>query len=58
MSELLALARQVDPALDPTRTSGRPAATWTGCRTAGFARYGLDPAQIAQVRRRMAGWPR
>jgi hypothetical protein len=57
VAELLALARQVDPALDleDVRAAGRYLDQVPDRR---FARYGLDAAQVAQVRRRMAAWPR
>ncbi|SBT41240.1 nucleotidyl transferase AbiEii/AbiGii toxin family protein [Micromonospora auratinigra] len=55
--ELLELARQVDPALDQAdvRAAGRYLDTLPDRR---FTRYGLDPAQIAEVRQRLSGWPR
>ncbi|WP_329010211.1 nucleotidyl transferase AbiEii/AbiGii toxin family protein [Micromonospora rifamycinica] len=54
---LLALARQVDPALadEDVRAAGRYLDRLPDRR---LARYGLDPEQIAQVRRRLADWPR
>ncbi|MEV0005184.1 nucleotidyl transferase AbiEii/AbiGii toxin family protein [Micromonospora sp. NPDC050980] len=57
VAELLELARQVDPALDDTdvRAAGRYLDALADRR---FTRYGLDPARIAEVRRRMSGWPR
>ena len=57
VTELLELARQVDPALDlaDVRAAGRYLDEVPDRR---FARYGLDAAQVAEVRRRMAGWPR
>ncbi|MFC3505748.1 nucleotidyl transferase AbiEii/AbiGii toxin family protein [Micromonospora krabiensis] len=57
VSDLLALARQVDPALDPAdvRAAGRYLDEVPDRR---FARYGLDADRIAEVRRRMAAWPR
>ncbi|QLQ35965.1 nucleotidyl transferase AbiEii/AbiGii toxin family protein [Micromonospora robiginosa] len=55
--ELLELARQVDPALDDedVRAAGR---YLDGLPDRRFTRYGLDTARIAEVRRRMAVWPR
>ncbi|MCI4066557.1 nucleotidyl transferase AbiEii/AbiGii toxin family protein [Micromonospora sp. R77] len=57
VAELLALARQVDPALEleDVRAAGR---YLDGLPDRRFARYGLDTAQVAEVRRRMAAWPR
>ncbi|MFC4149683.1 nucleotidyl transferase AbiEii/AbiGii toxin family protein [Micromonospora mangrovi] len=57
VAELLALARQVDPALDleDVRAAGR---YLDGLADRRFARYGLDAGQVAEVRRRMAAWPR
>ncbi|SBT45156.1 nucleotidyl transferase AbiEii/AbiGii toxin family protein [Micromonospora narathiwatensis] len=57
VTELLALARQVDPALDgaDVRAAGRYLDQLPDRR---FARYGLDADQVAEVRRRMAVWPR
>ncbi|KAB1914439.1 MULTISPECIES: nucleotidyl transferase AbiEii/AbiGii toxin family protein [unclassified Micromonospora] len=57
VAELLELARQVDPALedDDVREAGRYLDRVPDRR---FARYGLDPGQVAEVRRRMAAWPR
>lgn len=57
VTELLALARQVDPALDvaDVRAAGRYLDELPDRR---FARYGLDADQVAEVRRRMAVWPR
>ncbi|MEH0939260.1 nucleotidyl transferase AbiEii/AbiGii toxin family protein [Micromonospora psammae] len=55
--ELLDLARQVDPALDAddVREAGRYLDRIPDRR---FARYGLDAAQVAELRRRLAAWPR
>ncbi|SCG38561.1 nucleotidyl transferase AbiEii/AbiGii toxin family protein [Micromonospora humi] len=57
VAELLELARQVDPALDDAdvRAAGRYLDALADRR---FTRYGLDAARIAEVRRRMAVWPR
>jgi hypothetical protein len=57
VAELLGLARQVEPALDleDVRAAGRYLDQVPDRR---FTRYGLDAAQIAEVRRRMAAWPR
>jgi hypothetical protein len=57
LPELLELARQVDPALDPddVRAAGRYLDRVPDQR---FARYGLDAGQIRGVRRRLAHWPR
>ncbi|MFI2713411.1 nucleotidyl transferase AbiEii/AbiGii toxin family protein [Micromonospora sp. NPDC018662] len=57
VAELLALARQVDPALEDedVRAAGR---YLDGLADRRFTRYGLDAARIAEVRRRMAVWPR
>ncbi|WBB68663.1 nucleotidyl transferase AbiEii/AbiGii toxin family protein [Micromonospora sp. WMMD812] len=57
VTDLLALARQVDPALDlaDVRAAGRYLDQVPDRR---FTRYGLDADRIAQVRRRMAAWPR
>ncbi|MFC8617963.1 nucleotidyl transferase AbiEii/AbiGii toxin family protein [Micromonospora purpureochromogenes] len=57
VAELLALARQVDPALDDddVREAGRYLDRVPDQR---FTRYGLDAARIAEVRRRLAAWPR
>lgn len=57
VTELLDLARQVDPALDlaDVRAAGRYLDEVPDRR---FARYGLDAAQVAEVRRRMVVWPR
>ncbi|OKI85192.1 nucleotidyl transferase AbiEii/AbiGii toxin family protein [Micromonospora sp. CB01531] len=57
VTELLALARQVDPALDleDVRAAGRYLDEVPDRR---FSRYGLDADQVAEVRRRMAAWPR
>ncbi|MGC5022810.1 nucleotidyl transferase AbiEii/AbiGii toxin family protein [Micromonospora sp. DT47] len=55
--ELLELARQADPALDPddVREAGRYLDRVPDQR---FARYGLDAAQVTALRRRLAAWPR
>jgi hypothetical protein len=55
--ELLELARQVDPALDPedVRAAGRYLDRVPDQR---FTRYGLAPADVARVRQRLAAWPR
>ncbi|MCW3844120.1 nucleotidyl transferase AbiEii/AbiGii toxin family protein [Micromonospora yasonensis] len=57
VAELLDLAGQVDPALDleDVRAAGRYLDRVPDRR---FTRYGLDAEQIAEVRRRMAAWPR
>lgn len=57
VAELLELARQVDPALDDedVRAAGR---YLDGLADRRFTRYGLDAPRIAEVRRRMAAWPR
>ncbi|MEV4201308.1 nucleotidyl transferase AbiEii/AbiGii toxin family protein [Micromonospora globbae] len=57
VAELLDLARQVDPALDPedVRAAGRYLDRIPAQR---FARYGLDAAAVARVRQRLATWPR
>ncbi|MFC0007667.1 nucleotidyl transferase AbiEii/AbiGii toxin family protein [Micromonospora siamensis] len=57
VAELLELARQVDPALDPddVREAGRYLDRVPDRR---FARYGLDAPQVARLRQRLAGWPR
>ncbi|MFG3706659.1 nucleotidyl transferase AbiEii/AbiGii toxin family protein [Micromonospora sp. NPDC047670] len=57
VAELLELARQLDPALDEAdvRAAGRYLDRLPDRR---FARYGLDAAAVAQVRRRLASWPR
>ncbi|MGK5740532.1 nucleotidyl transferase AbiEii/AbiGii toxin family protein [Micromonospora sp. URMC 103] len=57
VAELLALARQVDPALDPedVRAAGRYLDRIPAQR---FARYGLDAAAVTRVRERLAAWPR
>ncbi|MEV0158300.1 nucleotidyl transferase AbiEii/AbiGii toxin family protein [Micromonospora sp. NPDC050686] len=57
VAELLELARQVDPALDPedVRAAGRYLDRVPDRR---FARYGLDAARVARLRERLAGWPR
>ncbi|MBY8874958.1 nucleotidyl transferase AbiEii/AbiGii toxin family protein [Micromonospora sp. PLK6-60] len=57
VGELLELARQVDPALDPAdvRAAGRYLDRVPDRR---FARYGLDAAQVARLRERLADWPR
>ncbi|WFE42851.1 nucleotidyl transferase AbiEii/AbiGii toxin family protein [Verrucosispora sp. WMMD1129] len=57
VAELLELARQLDPALDDddVRAAGRYLDRIPDAR---FTRYGLDPADIAQVRRHLAAWPR
>ncbi|MEU5950592.1 nucleotidyl transferase AbiEii/AbiGii toxin family protein [Micromonospora sp. NPDC047465] len=57
VAELLELARQLDPALDPSdvRAAGRYLDRLPDRR---FARYGLDAAAVARVRARLAVWPR
>ncbi|BCL17827.1 nucleotidyl transferase AbiEii/AbiGii toxin family protein [Micromonospora sagamiensis] len=57
VAELLALARQLDPALDPedVAAAGRYLDRLPERR---FARYGLDAEQVRRVRERLAGWPR
>ncbi|MEV4483925.1 nucleotidyl transferase AbiEii/AbiGii toxin family protein [Micromonospora coxensis] len=57
VTELLELARQVDPALDESdvREAGRYLDRVADRR---FTRYGLDATQVAQLRRRLAAWPR
>ncbi|MGB2572575.1 nucleotidyl transferase AbiEii/AbiGii toxin family protein [Micromonospora citrea] len=57
VTELLELARQVDPALDDSdvREAGRYLDRVADRR---FTRYGLDATQVAQLRRRLAAWPR
>jgi len=57
VTELLALARQLDPALDEAdvRDAGRYLDRLPDRR---FARYGLDAAAVANIRARLATWPR
>jgi hypothetical protein len=57
VEELLALARHLDPGLDPedVRAAGRYLDRVPDRR---FARYGLDPARVARLRQRLADWPR
>ncbi|WP_229403429.1 nucleotidyl transferase AbiEii/AbiGii toxin family protein [Micromonospora okii] len=57
VAELLALARQLDPALDPedVGAAGRYLDRLPDRR---FARYGLAPAAVARLRSRLAAWPR
>nr|WP_245648540.1 nucleotidyl transferase AbiEii/AbiGii toxin family protein [Micromonospora rosaria] len=57
VADLLDLARQLDPALDPAdiRAAGRYLDRVPDRR---FARYGLDSAQVTQLRDRLAVWPR
>ncbi|WP_348651135.1 nucleotidyl transferase AbiEii/AbiGii toxin family protein [Micromonospora sp. WMMD882] len=57
VDELLELARQLDPALDPAdvRAAGHYLDRLPGRR---FARYGLDADQVRRLRERLAGWPR
>ncbi|MEV4715408.1 nucleotidyl transferase AbiEii/AbiGii toxin family protein [Micromonospora sp. NPDC049374] len=57
VAELLELARQLDPALDDddVRAAGRYLDRIPDAR---FTRYGLGPAEVAQVRRHLAAWPR
>ncbi|MEV2242355.1 nucleotidyl transferase AbiEii/AbiGii toxin family protein [Micromonospora sp. NPDC049891] len=57
VAELLDLARQLDPALDDedVRAAGRYLDRIPDGR---FTRYGLGPADIVQVRRQLAHWPR
>ncbi|MEU6206261.1 nucleotidyl transferase AbiEii/AbiGii toxin family protein [Micromonospora musae] len=57
VTELLELARQVDPALDPedVRAAGRYLDRIPEQR---FARYGLDATAVARVRDRLRAWPR
>ncbi|NJP35888.1 nucleotidyl transferase AbiEii/AbiGii toxin family protein [Micromonospora sp. HSS6-12] len=57
VAELLALARQLDPALDPedVRAAGRYLDRLPDAR---FARYGLGVGGVAHVRRRFTTWPR
>ncbi|MEU6078848.1 nucleotidyl transferase AbiEii/AbiGii toxin family protein [Micromonospora sp. NPDC047074] len=57
VAELLDLARQLDPALDPAdvRAAGRYLDRLPDRR---FARYGLDAAAVARVRSRLVPWPR
>ncbi|WP_433527833.1 nucleotidyl transferase AbiEii/AbiGii toxin family protein [Micromonospora sp. CA-263727] len=57
VTELVELARQIDPALDDEdiRAAGRYLDRIPDRR---FARYGLGPGDIAGVRRRLASWPR
>ncbi|MGC4808280.1 nucleotidyl transferase AbiEii/AbiGii toxin family protein [Micromonospora sp. DT233] len=57
VAELLSLARQLDPGLDPedVRAAGRYLDRLPDRR---FMRYGLDATQVARLRSRLAGWPR
>ncbi|MGW4502889.1 nucleotidyl transferase AbiEii/AbiGii toxin family protein [Micromonospora sp. NPDC004336] len=57
VTELLELARQLDPALDEedVRAAGRYLDRLPDRR---FARYGLDAAAVARVRTRLVPWPR
>ncbi|MER7167104.1 nucleotidyl transferase AbiEii/AbiGii toxin family protein [Micromonospora sp. NPDC000207] len=57
VAELLELARQIDPALDPedVRAAGRYLDRVPDQR---FSRYGLDAAAVHRLRRRLAVWPR
>ncbi|MEU4556709.1 nucleotidyltransferase AbiEii toxin of type IV toxin-antitoxin system [Micromonospora violae] len=57
VTELLVLARQVDPALDPddVRAAGRYLDRLSDQR---FGRYGLGAADVAAIRERFAAWPR
>ncbi|WP_233558722.1 nucleotidyl transferase AbiEii/AbiGii toxin family protein [Micromonospora radicis] len=57
VAELLELARQLDPALDDddVRAAGRYLDRIPDRR---FARYGLAPPEIVEVRRQLADWPR
>ncbi|MFI6819955.1 nucleotidyl transferase AbiEii/AbiGii toxin family protein [Micromonospora sp. NPDC050187] len=57
VAELLELARQLDPALDPedVTAAGRYLDRLPERR---FARYGLDADQVRRLRERLAGWPR
>ncbi|WP_433686210.1 nucleotidyl transferase AbiEii/AbiGii toxin family protein [Micromonospora carbonacea] len=57
VAEVLGLARQLDPALDPqdVRAAGHYLDRLPDRR---FARYGLDGAQVARLRARLADWPR
>ncbi|MEV0326687.1 nucleotidyl transferase AbiEii/AbiGii toxin family protein [Micromonospora echinospora] len=57
VAELLELARQLDPALDPedVAAAGRYLDRLPERR---FARYGLDADQVRRLRERLAGWPR
>ncbi|WP_240741946.1 nucleotidyl transferase AbiEii/AbiGii toxin family protein [Micromonospora zingiberis] len=57
VADLLDLARQLDPALDDedVRAAGRYLDRIPDRR---FARYGLDAADIAQIRRQLTDWPR
>lgn len=56
-TQLLDLARQLDPALDPqdVRAAGHYLDRLPDRR---FARYGLDARQVRLVRQRLADWPR
>ncbi|MEU4570322.1 nucleotidyl transferase AbiEii/AbiGii toxin family protein [Micromonospora sp. NPDC023956] len=57
VADLLELARQLDPALDPedVAAAGRYLDRLPERR---FARYGLDAEQVRRLRERLAGWPR
>jgi hypothetical protein len=57
LPELLALGRRADPALDPADVAdaGRYLDRLDDAR---FVLYGLSPAQIRQLRERLASWPR
>ena len=55
--ELLALARRVDPGMEPEDITavGRRVDEVPAAR---LAEYGLDEAGVAQLRQRFAAWPR
>ncbi|WP_312034515.1 nucleotidyl transferase AbiEii/AbiGii toxin family protein [Actinoplanes sp. TBRC 11911] len=57
LTQILALARTADPALDPEdiADAGRYLDRLDDAR---FALYGLTPADIATLRQRLANWPR
>jgi Nucleotidyl transferase AbiEii toxin, Type IV TA system len=57
LARVLELARDLDPALDPgdVADAGRYLDRLDDAR---FAVYGLSPAQVAELRERLADWPR
>ena len=57
LDRILELAHAADPAIDPADVAdaGRYLDRLDDAR---FALYGMDPPQIAELRSRLAGWPR
>jgi hypothetical protein len=57
VDELIAFARRIDPGLTD-RNLADAARRLDDMEDALFSRYGLSPADVAELRERFAQWPR